>query len=399
MMGMFGGGGPPAPKGDINQLWKLLGVRMAGDDVIFQDYNPYPRAGGFVDANWLFIDEGNGALNPFNPDEPIASGLRQVLFLLAGSFRATTDTDLEFSQLAVTGDNTGVISHNDLQRAGQTGGSILSQRRTGESYILAARVSGIPRDQDELSLEDLGEGDEADEATEEAEADPADADLEETPEMNVVLVADIDCLADPFFAIREIGDDDEALVAWSFQNVAFVLNALDALAGDDRFIDVRKRTRTHRILEKIELATEEFRDDALKQRSTFVEEAEAEMAAVQEEFARSIAAIEARTDLQAVAKRQMIEQARIRLGRSRDVKIAALEKERDRQIRQSERDLSAQVSSVQDFYKMCAVILPPILPILLAVLVFFHRRESEREGVSKSRLRYGSAESEENAAA
>jgi ABC-2 type transport system permease protein len=397
MMGMFGGGGPPKPKGDINQLWNLLGVQMQGDEVVWQDYNPYPRADTFVDSQWVFIDEGCGAAKPFNPDEPIVSGLRQVLFLLAGSFQPEKGSKLDFAQLAVTGSNTGVISHADLQMQAQSGGPSLRQRRTGDPYILAARVSGELIDEDELSLKALKAAAEetrdkdADAATND-EAKKDDAASAEPTKINVVLVADIDCLADPFFAIREMGDDEDALVDWNFQNVAFVLNALDALAGDDRFLDVRKRTRQHRILSKIEEATEAAREEASKQRSEFIAEATKSIEGVREEFAKKIAEIEARTDVPAIAKRQMIEQAQMRLGRMRDVKIAKEEKERDRKVRQSERDLAANVRGVQDFYKLAAIVLPPIPPILLAFFVFFHRREREREGVSKSRLRFGAKE-------
>jgi len=86
---------------------------------------------------------------------------------------------------------------------------------------------------------------------------------------------------------------------------------------------------------------------------------------------------------------QMMEQQRITLERIRDVKIAALEKERNRQIKQSERELAAQIRGVQDRYKLLAVLLPPIPPILLAFFVFFHRRKAEQEGVDTRRLRYG----------
>jgi ABC-2 type transport system permease protein len=34
-----------------------------------------------------------------------------------------------------------------------------------------------------------------------------------------------------------------------------------------------------------------------------------------------------------------------------------------------------------------AVLLPPIPPLLVAIVVFFTRRAKEREGVSRSRLR------------
>ncbi len=390
MMAMFGGGGPPKPKGDITQLWNLLGVRMAGDEIIWQDYNPYPNAQNFVDAYWAFIDEGNGAAKPFNPDEPIVAGMRQLLFLLSGSVRPASGSNLEFSQLAVTGDSTGTITHGDLQMESQSGGHSLRRSPTGQPYILAAHITGVPVDEETLALDSLSK--KAIEASEEAEeetVDLADRDEETAPEINVVVVADIDCLADPFFAIREMGDDDQAIVDWNFQNVTFVLNVLDDLAGDDRFLEVRKRTRQHRLLSKIEQATEDYREDALDKRSDFINEAKSEIGAVQQEFMKKIATIEAREDLTQIEKRQRIDQARIRFGRNRDVKIAALEKARDRQIRQAERNLESKIRGVQDFYKMCAVVLPPIPPILLAFLVYFHRRESEREGVAKTRLRYG----------
>jgi hypothetical protein len=85
------------------------------------------------------------------------------------------------------------------------------------------------------------------------------------------------------------------------------------------------------------------------------------------------------------------------LERIRDVKISGLEKDRNRQVKQSERELAALIRGVQDRYKLLAVALPPILPILLAFFVFFHRRKAEQEGVDTRRLRYG--RSQESAAA
>ncbi len=41
MMGM--GRQPPPPKGNIRELWELLGVDMIGDEVVWQDYNPNPK--------------------------------------------------------------------------------------------------------------------------------------------------------------------------------------------------------------------------------------------------------------------------------------------------------------------------------------------------------------------
>ena len=57
MMGMFGGGGQPEPKGDISQLWKLLGVEMYGDEIVWQDFNPEAKLGEIC-SGVVFVDEG-----------------------------------------------------------------------------------------------------------------------------------------------------------------------------------------------------------------------------------------------------------------------------------------------------------------------------------------------------
>jgi ABC-2 type transport system permease protein len=290
---------------------------------------------------------------------------------------------LEFTPLATTGNLTGYVPQSELQMA--QGNMGLRLQKTDAPYIMAARVSGVADDREQLSLDELDK--KTDDEEEEDQADAAEK--KEAVTLNAVVVSDIDCLSDVFFTIREMGEEEDAIVQWNFQNVAFVLNALDSLAGDDRFLEVRKRARRHRILEKIEEATKKSRALAADDREKFVEEAKSQIAGVQEEFSKKIAEIQANTDLSAVEKRQRVEQAQILFGRGAEVRVAKLEAERDRQIRQSERDLAAQVRSVQDFYKLSAVLVPPILPILLAMLVYFHRRESEREGVSKSRLRFG----------
>ncbi|MEX0613954.1 MAG: Gldg family protein, partial [Pirellulales bacterium] len=410
MMGMFGGGGPAEPKGDISQLWKLLGIEMYGDEVIWQNFNPEPKLGEIY-REWIFIDEGletHGTPHPFDPDDPISAGMRQVLFFWPGSFRPADNSKLAFSKLAVTGRHSGTISYQEVDMS-LRGGSVLNVRRntTREPYIVAARVKGKITSDADLYLKDIGSDVEKKAAGEPASADgkdgkdgkndgksPAAEDAlvgkePETTDLDVVLVADIDWIAPIIFWLRERGQDPDSLIDFKFQNVAFVLNILDSLAGDDRFVDLRKRTRAHRILTKIEEATEDYRQASLEEQTKFRNEGQQQIEAAQQEFRTKIAELENRKDLDPRVLAQMLERERIRLERIRDVKISALEKARNRQVKQSERELAAQIRGVQDRYKFLAVALPPILPILLAFFVFFHRRKAEQEGVDTRRLRYG----------
>jgi ABC-2 type transport system permease protein len=85
----------------------------------------------------------------------------------------------------------------------------------------------------------------------------------------------------------------------------------------------------------------------------------------------------------------MLERERIRLENQLNAKINSLEKDRNSNVKKSERELAATIRGVQDRYKLLAVMLPPIPPVLLAFFVFFHRRKAEQEGVDTRRLRFG----------
>jgi ABC-2 type transport system permease protein len=56
----------------------------------------------------------------------------------------------------------------------------------------------------------------------------------------------------------------------------------------------------------------------------------------------------------------------------------------ERRIR---RDAENSIQKIQRGYKVTAVLLPPIPPLILGLIVFTRRRLREREGVSKARLR------------
>jgi hypothetical protein len=120
-----------------------------------------------------------------------------------------------------------------------------------------------------------------------------------------------------------------------------------------------------------------------------MDDANQQVETVRQQFKDKIAELEKRTDIDARTKAQQIQMQRITSERERDVKIARLEKDRDKKVKQTDRELAAEIQGVQNFYKFAAVILPPILPILLAFFVFFHRRRAEQEGVDTRRLRYG----------
>ncbi len=403
---------PPQPKGDINKLWALLGVDFSGENVIWQDYNPMPKLTDFITREWVFVDYGSGAPQPFNLDSPATKQLQQVLFLFPGSVSGLNSSPLKFTELVSTSDRTGTVRYDQIFEPSFMGqprmnpNLSLVERPSNEKYVLAAHITGKPKTENipmhdqgaetdaadapsEKSANDAskasptGDSDAKDEPAAEGEAADAKAD----PEINVVVVGDIDCLYGAFFALRARGDDPDNEFEFQFDNVPFVLNVLDVLADDDRFVEIRTRRPAHRTLTTITAETEAARELADDAREKFVKKFETERAKAQKKFDDRIAELKKREGLDQQQAMIEILQAQ-QVGQLRlDSRVEQLKRDRDQQIKEIESQSAQRVREVQDRYKLWAVLLPPIPPLIVAFVVFFNRRASEREGVSKSRLR------------
>ncbi len=225
------------PKGDIRPLWDLLGVDFFANEVIWQYYNPYPKYAE-LPKEFVFVDKGCGAEEPFSESDPISSKLQSILFPFPGSIAQRRTSGLKFTPLVTTGRDSGTVDFSDLMQMNPFGGGGLNpnpRRRPGSiSYVLAAHIQGKLKPTAMMA----GDKDEKPADSKSAAAKPAAG---SDSAINVVLVADIDVLSEAFFRLRELGDMPQAGVFFDFDNVSFVLNALDSLAGDDRFLDLRKR--------------------------------------------------------------------------------------------------------------------------------------------------------------
>ncbi len=371
-------GQQPQPKGDIRPLWGLLGIGFTADDIIWQDYNPYPKLSRLPEE-FVFVDRACGAKEPFNEQDAISSGLQHLLFPFPGAVSRLNSSTMEFTPLVKTGEKTGVVHYRDMVELSPFGpGGLNPDRRKipqGASYVMAAQIRGkAPVDPPP-----------ADDAK--AKSEPPKT---ETASINVVVVPDIDMLHQEFFRLREQGDIPEAGIRFDFDNVTFVMNVLDYLAGDPRFIDIRKRRPQHRTLERIDQVTEGARKAAANERKQEEDNFDKVLDEEQKNLDKRIKDLEEKLKTEQintldVAQRVAIElkagQQRIEAGKERS------KRERDQKVNEIETSLAVQIRKVQDRYKMWAVILPPILPLLVAIGVFITRRAREREGVARSRLR------------
>ncbi|HPZ83112.1 MAG TPA: Gldg family protein, partial [Thermogutta sp.] len=260
----------PLPKGDIGKLWRKLGIDFTTNEIVWQRYNPYPKFELFEqNPEFVFINRSCGAEQPFNEQEPAVAQLQQVLFPFPGAINRLNSSTMKFTPLVKTGRITGLVNYDDIFRMDfLTGSRELNTNRplrpTRTEYVLAATIEGkLPEMKITKSEESNPEPGASSNKVEEL--------ADKQHDVRVILVADIDMLHETFFRLRQRQDLPGLDLKLSFDNVTMVLNLIDRVSGDDRFIDIRNRRPKHRTLTTIERATEAARARTAEERQKLQE--------------------------------------------------------------------------------------------------------------------------------
>ena len=387
MMGMMGGGGQQ-PKGDIRPLWRALGVEIPGrpgmmggysPDICWQEYNPYPILAETSEASdlWIFArEEAPGAENALSDASEITKGLKEIMFLYAGVIVPAKDSGIKFTTLVKTGQIAGTMPKSEIDGVQQSGiGRAMEYKlRHGENkgeQILAALLEGEEVKGDSSSKRPI----------------------------KAVYVSDIDCMSRTFVDIRNRPPMLED-INFQFQNITFVLNAIDVLVGETRYPQVRRHIPTYSTLRLVELKADEARKDEAIKRTEYDSNYKKAIASVEEENSKSerdlkeqieklqsMGAVDPESIKKLQEKMQYDQIKKLQLTKKFQVEKERLERTRDQGIREARRQSDDAISKIQNYYKLLAVFVPPIPPLFVGIVVMVSRRLREREGISKSRLR------------
>jgi ABC-2 type transport system permease protein len=357
--GPFGGGQPPEPKGNLQPLLDLIGLDWPTTEIVWNEYNPMPQLAE-LPPEVVFISKGSGAAEPFNRDQIISSGLQEVVLLFPGLLRPRSGAGPEFTPLLRTDNRGGTINWSEIAQQGMFGISGINPNRrhfpSGTAYTLAARLKGTP----------------AADSSKKAEKPAA---------IHVIAIADLDLISEQFFEMRR-----RKIENLDFDNVTFVLNCVDALAGDEGFVGLRKRRATHRTLLRVEAQSKQFIEQRQKETKDAEDAAKEKLGQAQKRLDQQVEAVRARKDIDERAKEIRLITLQEVANRRLDVEKTNIEDEKRRKIQESKAETEQQVRAIQNQIRVLATFVPPMPALVLGLLVFFVRFGRENKGANPNRL-------------
>lgn len=362
---MAAGGGEP--KGDFRGLLRAIGVDWQDQNIAFDLDNPEAQ---LADAPRSVVVVGQRSnWDPFAGKGQIVEGLAQIVVLFGGDLRPAEGGTTNFAPLLVTGSRGGWDSFPTMT--------------DDSNFLFGIQFRGVPSDPTTLAADKGLQNVVLGARITSGGSSGGQKDI------NAIVLADLDMFADTFFSFHERGGDldGDGLIDLRFDNVTFLLNALDELLGDDRFIELRKRQPEFRRLSKVDAMTESANLDRQARIKAANDAAKQQLEAAQKALDEAVAAIKAKTDLDKTTQQIMIRSAEEAENRRLQTQTEQIEREKAQAVDKIRADHARAIDEVRDRIRVSAILLPPIPAILLGLLIFYRKRRRESATIPESRKR------------
>lgn len=286
--------------GRCTPLLELLGIEWKHDQMVWTVNNPHlsfkpvfpsrlgrrwPAEYGPREAALLFARDG-GDFNVFSRDEDISAGLQEVLFCYAGSIAPAENgkttvkplvtlkpgTAGQFSWEEITEDLVAAYAQMDRMtgQIQEITGPVPSDVTGNTIRVLRSTVKTTPR-----PLEPASAGTTAEPTSPElAGSDQRESRLKQEPLVLAARITSQDGTGDKngidavFIADADFASDfqyeQQSALEKPLDNLTFLVNAIESLAGDKDFVRLRNRRGAARTLTTLETLTEQFRIEAAK---------------------------------------------------------------------------------------------------------------------------------------
>ena len=366
-------GQPPVQYGRIEPLLELLGISWEPGELVWDQHNPLRFAEQVLPVEYIFADARAHAFS-LNAESEITKGLEQVFLAYSGTVVPLAGRkDVEVDYLIATSGQSGVLEWDEyteqvgspLQRQPMT---VLRNPRDPEfarglrpvNYVLdeghwhglAVRVKGKPKEDSKKNIES---------------------------KVNAIFVADTDVIGDWLFQMRRENSE------LSFDNVTFVLNAVDELAGVEDLIPIRRRkpkqptlTRIEKEVAKLRKAEQDAESKAQKDRQKTIDR-------IKKQFEEQQKAIKENPNLSQLEKED--ESARIEAYANREIQVASAQADQEMQAKQ--RRITAyyqrRIRETENIFRAYAIAMSVVPPILVGMIFLGLRVMGERQDIPNQR--------------
>jgi ABC-2 type transport system permease protein len=357
---------PEPERGELTPMFNAIGVSAPKDRSVFDLYDPHPEYG--FPKEIVFAATGSDTkASSFNEEDPITAGLQELVFIYPGELQPQPTPEIQATTLISTSKEAGYHPWDKMFSESFFGMQPIppDQREyqpQADARVLAVRLRGKMR---------------AFKGTEAMQQGQLGKDFD------AIVVADLDIISDTLYEIRRQGDKSLP----ELDNVTFIANCIDALAGEEAYLQLRKLRPRHRTLAYFD----ELNARLAKQQSDVVKEAKEtskeQLDAAQQRLDEKLQEIERREDLDRRTKQVMLVAARDREQAKLDAEKRRIEDREREAVRKSETEIARERNRVQGVVTVLSVVLPVIPVLLIGLAVFIRKLQREREGTPAQRRR------------
>ena len=168
--------------------------------------------------------------------------------------------------------------------------------------------------------------------------------------------------------------------------MTFALNALDVLAGDDSFLELRSRRTKLRKLERVEAQTTKYIDEHLAAKKSADDAAKEELKSARKQLDEAKTTIMEDNTLDDRQRTLLLQTLAQTVIKKMELAGKEIEREKERTIKKARTRREQQIRSTEARIRYLAILLPPLPAILLGVIVLLFRAADERKNITIDRL-------------
>jgi ABC-2 type transport system permease protein len=365
MMGMGAQpGGPKADGGRALSLLDALGIDWDVESILYDFASPHPQYTERFPRELVFVTKPEGKstndeTSGLSQDSVITRGLQEVIVWFGGGIEKRSGSKLEFTPLLRSHRGTsGIISFNEVAKSSgfPFGG--------GRSLDFEAAQKKKPDKQEHIIAAAI--------KSPEAKKDSG---------VNAIFVADADLVHDVMFDVWE-----RELLDLKIDNVLFVLNCVDSLAGNEDYIALRNRRAEQKNLVRIDAEKAQFLGTTQSKVVEANAKAEEALADAKKRMNEELDKLRNDKSIDAGVRDARLRVVEERESRLLTLKEKEIKRDAEETVRQAKSELEQRIDTIENRVKFWAWIIPPIPAIVLGLIMLVRRINDERRGIVSERL-------------